>query len=43
MSSADQFSGYPMRDTIDADIARSEQRRKAEGRTSRSHALEFEP
>lgn len=39
MPSADQFSGNPTRDTIDADITSAEQRRKAEGRASRSHAV----
>jgi len=29
------------RDTIDADIAAAEERRKVEGRASRSHAVEF--
>jgi len=41
MPSAHQFSGYPTRDTIDADIAAAEERRKVEGRASRSHAVEF--
>jgi len=42
MPSAERFSGYPTRDGIDADIASAEARRKAEGRPSRSHAVEFE-
>lgn len=41
MPSADQFSGYPTRDGIDAEIAEAEARRKAEGRPSRSQAVEF--
>ena len=43
MPSANQFSGYPTRDSIDADIAAAEERRMVEGRASRSHAVEFEP
>lgn len=42
MPSAERFSGYPTRDGIDADIAAAEARRKAEGRPSRSYALELE-
>ena len=42
MPSKERFSGYPTRDGIDADIAAAEARRKAEGRTSRSHAVELE-
>lgn len=42
MPSAQRFSGYPTRDGIDADIAAAEARRKAEGRASRSHAVELE-
>ncbi|MEP1614173.1 MAG: DUF1028 domain-containing protein [Roseobacter sp.] len=42
MPSADQFSGYPTRDGIDADIKSAEARRKAEGRPSRSYAVELE-
>jgi uncharacterized Ntn-hydrolase superfamily protein len=40
MPSAARFSGYPTRDGIDADIAAAEARRRAEGRASRSHAVE---
>ncbi|WP_299784403.1 DUF1028 domain-containing protein [uncultured Marivita sp.] len=40
MPTAERFSGYPTRDGIDADIAAAEARRKAEGRPSRSHAVE---
>lgn len=40
MPSSDRFSGYPTRDGIDADIANAEARRIAEGRSSRSHAVE---
>lgn len=42
MPTAERFSGYPTRDGIDADIAAAEARRKAEGRSSRSHAVELE-
>ncbi|GFE51105.1 pilus assembly protein [Roseobacter cerasinus] len=42
MPSAERFSGFPTRDEIDADIARAEAKRKAAGRPSRSHAVEFE-
>lgn len=42
MPSAAQFSGYPTRDGIDADIAAAEVLRKAEGRPSQSHAVELE-
>ena len=42
MPSAERFSGYPTRDGIDADIAAAEDKRKAEGRPSRSHAVETE-
>ena len=42
MPSSERFSGYPTRDGIDADIAAAEARRMAEGRPSRSHAVEFE-
>ncbi|WP_439123636.1 DUF1028 domain-containing protein [Marivita sp.] len=42
MPSADRFSGYPTRDGIDADIAAAEAQRIAEGRPSRSHAVEIE-
>ena len=42
MPSAGRFSGYPNRDGIDADIAAAEARRKAEGRPSRSYAVELE-
>lgn len=40
MPSAAQFSGFPTRDGIDADIAAAEERRQAEGRPSRSHAVD---
>jgi uncharacterized Ntn-hydrolase superfamily protein len=40
MPTAERFSGYPTRDGIDADIAAAEARREAEGRPSRSHAVE---
>ena len=40
MPTAERFSGYPTRDGIDADIAAAEARLKAEGRPSRSHAVE---
>ncbi|MGC3939808.1 DUF1028 domain-containing protein [Roseobacter sp. EG26] len=36
-----QFSGTPTRHQIDEEIAMAEARRKAEGRGSRSHAVEF--
>lgn len=42
MPSSGRFSGYPTRDGLDADIAAAEARRKAEGRPSRSLAVEFE-
>ena len=42
MPSEDRFSGHPTRDGIDADIAAAEQSRKAQGRPSRSHAIEHE-
>ena len=42
MPTAERFSGLPTRDGIDADIAEAEARRKAEGRASRSHAVELE-
>lgn len=42
MPSKERFSGYPTRDGIDADIAAAEARRKAEGRPSRSLAVELE-
>lgn len=42
MPTAERFSGYPTRDGIDADIAAAEARRKAEGRPSRSCAVELE-
>lgn len=42
MPSAERFSGFPTREGIDADIARAEAERKAAGRPSRSHAVEFE-
>jgi uncharacterized Ntn-hydrolase superfamily protein len=42
MPTAERFSGYPTRDGIDADIAAAEAKRKAEGRPSRSFAVEFE-
>ncbi len=42
MPTAKRFSGYPTRDGIDADIAAAEARRKAEGRASRSQAVELE-
>ncbi|MEO0670040.1 MAG: DUF1028 domain-containing protein [Pseudomonadota bacterium] len=42
MPTAERFSGLPTRDGIDADIAAAEARRKAEGRPSRSHAVELE-
>lgn len=42
MPSAEHFSGFPTRDGIDADIKAAEARRKAEGRPSRSHAVELE-
>lgn len=42
MPTAEQFSGYPTRDGIDADIKAAEARRKAEGRASRSYAVEVE-
>ena len=40
MPSAERFSGFPTREGIDADIAAAEARRKAEGRPSRSQAVE---
>lgn len=42
MPTAERFSGYPTRDGIDADIAAAEAKRKAQGRLSRSHAVELE-
>ncbi|WP_299969660.1 DUF1028 domain-containing protein [uncultured Roseobacter sp.] len=42
MPTAERFSGLPTRAGIDADIARAEADRKAAGRLSRSHAVEFE-
>jgi len=42
MPTAERFSGYPTRDGIDAGIAAAEARRKAEGRLSRSFAVEIE-
>ncbi|MEO0503216.1 MAG: DUF1028 domain-containing protein [Pseudomonadota bacterium] len=42
MPTAERFSGLPTRDGIDAGIAEAEARRKAEGRASRSHAVELE-
>ncbi|MEP6017005.1 MAG: DUF1028 domain-containing protein [Paracoccaceae bacterium] len=42
MPTAEQFSGYPTRDGIDADIKAAESRRKAEGHPSRSYAVELE-
>lgn len=42
MPSAERFSGYPTRDGIDADIKAAEERRKVEGRPSRSQAIELE-
>ena len=42
MPTAERFSGYPTRDGIDADIRAAEARRKAEGRASRSQAVELE-
>ena len=42
MPTAERFSGLPTRDGSDADIAEAEARRKAEGRASRSHAVELE-
>ena len=42
MPTAERFSGLPTRDGIDADIAEADARRKAEGRASRSHAVELE-
>ena len=41
MPSADRFSGDSARDSIDADIATAEERRIAEGRPSRSNAVEI--
>ncbi|MDK3073502.1 DUF1028 domain-containing protein [Sedimentitalea sp. JM2-8] len=40
MPTAARFSGSPTRDGIDADIAAAEARRIAEGRPSRSHAVD---
>ena len=42
MPTEDRFSGYPTREGIDADIAAAEAKRKAEGRPSRSQAVELE-
>lgn len=42
MPTSERFSGYPTRDGIDADIAEAEEKRKAQGRASRSHAVEVE-
>ncbi len=42
MPTSERFSGYPTRDGIDADIAAAEAKRKAEGRESRSFAVEIE-
>ena len=42
MATADRFSGDSTRDRITADIEAAEERRKAEGRPSRSHAVEFD-
>jgi uncharacterized Ntn-hydrolase superfamily protein len=42
MPTAERFSGYPTREGIDADIAAALAARKAEGRASRSHAVELE-
>ncbi|MEP4196795.1 MAG: DUF1028 domain-containing protein [Aliishimia sp.] len=42
MPTAEQFSGFPTRDGIDEDIEAAEARRKAEGRPSRSYAVELE-
>ncbi len=42
MPTSERFSGYPTRDGIDADIAEAEEQRKAQGRASRSHAVEVE-
>ena len=42
MPTAERFSGLPTRAGIDADIAAAEARRKADGRASRSHAVELE-
>ena len=42
MPTEDRFSGYPTREGIDADIAAAEVKRKAEGRPSRSQAVELE-
>jgi uncharacterized Ntn-hydrolase superfamily protein len=42
MPTVERFSGYPTREGIDADIAAAEAKRKAEGRPSRSHAVELE-
>ncbi|MBW4708431.1 DUF1028 domain-containing protein [Roseobacter sp. YSTF-M11] len=41
MPTAARFSGVPTRDEIDADIAAAEARRKARGKTSQSHAVEY--
>ncbi|MCK0168183.1 DUF1028 domain-containing protein [Jannaschia sp. S6380] len=42
MPTEDRFSGHPIREGIDAAIAAAEARRKAEGRPSRSRAVEYE-
>ncbi len=42
MPSAKRFSGHPTRDGIDADIKAAEARRVADGRPSRSYAVELE-
>ena len=42
MPSAERFSGHPDRDSVSDDIDKAEERRKAEGRPSRSNAVEFE-
>lgn len=42
MPTAERFSGYPTREGIDADIAAALAARAAEGRSSRSHAVELE-
>jgi uncharacterized Ntn-hydrolase superfamily protein len=41
MPTSKALSGFPSRDGIDADIAAAEAARKAEGRASRSHAVEY--
>jgi hypothetical protein len=41
MPTAERFSGLPTREGIDADIAAAEARRIAEGRPSKSQAVDY--